>query len=86
MVGVTIQNVSGCDLVTILDSVRSNYLEIRNQCLGTEETQALVRAIMKTRVEWVVLYNDRILDIEALESYSLQGKFRMVNCVGQTKN
>ena len=39
---VSINNVSGCDLVTVLDSVKSQLLSIRRQSLGREETQALV--------------------------------------------
>ena len=42
---VTILNVSGCDLVTILDNVKSEELDISSQSLGSEETQALVRAM-----------------------------------------
>ena len=51
---VTIEYVSGCDLVTFLDNVRSKLLEIRSQSLGIEETRALVRA-MESRVEKVEL-------------------------------
>ncbi len=39
-----INNVRGCDLVTILDSIKCESLYI-NQSLGSKETQALVRAI-----------------------------------------
>ena len=42
---VHIQNVSGCGLVTILDSLKSRSLVIYRQSLGSEETQALVRAM-----------------------------------------
>ena len=49
---VHIENVSGCDLVTILNSVKSERLYITRQSLGSEETQALVR-VMESRVERV---------------------------------
>ena len=88
-----VDNIKGCDLVSILDRVKSKDLSISNQRLGKEETQALVRA-METRVESVVLYDVDLavalhcilrrfsegfatlgnVSIEALESYSLQGK------------
>ena len=42
---VVISNVSECDLVTILNSVKSRVLSIRDQSLESEETQALVRAM-----------------------------------------
>ena len=73
---VSIENVSGCDLVTILDSVKSKILEINNQRLGREETQALVRA-METRVENLDLIGVN-LDMEVMENYNLQGKCRVV--------
>ena len=44
-----ISDVSGCDLVTILDSVKSAGLWITSQSLDREETLALVRA-MESRV------------------------------------
>ena len=56
---------SGCDLVTILDSTRSHGLLITEQSLSSEETQALVRA-MESRVEDVELGYKMTLDIEAL--------------------
>ena len=49
-----INNVSNCDLVSILDSVKCKGLKINRQTLSSEETQALVRA-MESRVEVVVL-------------------------------
>ena len=48
-----INNVSNCDLVSILDSVKCKGLKINRQTLSCEETQALVRA-MESRVEVVV--------------------------------
>ena len=46
-----IRNISGCGLGTILDSVKSKELTINNR-LGSEENQALVRA-MESGVEEV---------------------------------
>ena len=76
---VLIENVSGCDLVTILGSVKSEVLSISRQSLGSEETQALVQA-MESRVELVMLYGDVTLDIRDLMEYSGQGKCREVGC------
>ena len=42
-----IDNVRGCDLVGVLDSsIKCKQINIRDQSLGSEETQALIRAIM----------------------------------------
>jgi len=79
---VDIENVSGCDLVTILDSVKSKELDISRQSLGSEETQALVRA-MESRVEEVELY-EVTLDIRDLMKYNGQGKCREVRCYSDT--
>ena len=76
---VYIRNVSGCDLVTILDSVKSRVLDIRYQSLGSEETRALVQA-MESRVESVTLYHKVTLGIWDLMEYSGQGKCRKVRC------
>ena len=70
--GVIIENVSGCGLVTILDSVKSRGLDILNQNLGTEETQALVQA-MESRVKEVWLDYKVTLDIRDLMEYNGQG-------------
>ena len=80
---VYIDNVSGCGLVTILDSVNSKELEISNQSLGSEETQALVRA-MESRVEQVGLDFKVTLDIRDLMEYNGQGKCREVWCDSDT--
>ena len=72
---VTIYRVSGCNLVTILDSVRSRVMSICTQRLGSEETQALVRA-MESGVEIVKLDYTVKLDIRILMEYSGQGKCR----------
>ena len=82
---VTIMNVSGSDwdLVTILDSVKSEELVICRQSLDSEETQALVRA-MESRVERVRLYYKVTLDIRDLMEYSGQGKCRKMGCYNDT--
>ena len=51
---VYIDNVSGCDLVTFLDSAKSKTLHITRQSLCSQETQALARA-MESGVEEVDL-------------------------------
>ena len=78
---VTIYRVSGCNLVTILDSVRSRVMSICTQRLGSEETQALVRA-MESGVEMVKLdyMVHRAMDIRILREYSGQGKCRKMKC------
>ena len=73
-----IENVSGCDLVTLLDSVNSEGLVINRQSLGREETQALVQA-MESRLEIVMLQTGVTLDIETLAEYSGQGVCRKVD-------
>ena len=77
--GVYIFHVSGCDLVTIMDSVKSKVLIIFRQSLDSEETQALVRA-MESDVEEVELQGEVTLDIRDLMEYSGQGKCRKVAC------
>ena len=66
----SIRNVSGCDMVSILTSVKCQELHIRWQSLGREETKALVQA-METRVEKLILGEMVTLDPEALDEYRL---------------
>ena len=75
-----IQNVSGCDIVALLDSVKCQVLGIDGQKLRTEDTQALVRA-MKTSVVKVYIGSceDVTLDIEALTKYNHQGKCKYID-------
>ena len=80
---VIIENVSGCDLVTILDNVKSKVLGIGDS-LGSKETQALVQA-MESHVKWVMLFAGVTLDIRDLMEYSGQGECRKVKCYGDTK-
>ena len=75
--------VTGCDLVTILDSLQCQEIRLGCERLGREETQALVRA-MESRVEKVFLYNEIELDMEALAEYSGQGRCRVLECKGVT--
>ena len=81
--GVTIRNVSGCDLVSILDSIRIKGLSISRQRLGGEETQALVQA-MESRVEKVKLWREVTLNIRILMDYNGQGKCWELECVCDT--
>ena len=80
---VHITNISGCDLVTILDSIRSHELFVMNQNLTSEETQALVRA-MESCVERVTLYWAVFLDISDLMEYSGLGKCRVISLWGES--
>ena len=73
--------VTGWDLVTILDSLQCQEIRLGCERLGREETQALVRA-MESRVEKVFLYNEIELDMEALAEYSGQGRCRVLECEG----
>ena len=73
---VEIREVRCCDLLTILDNVRCEQLCIYKRSLGTEETEALVRA-METRVEEVEL-GDVTLEMETLTKYSGRGKCNKV--------
>ena len=79
----SINNVSGCDLVTILSSVKCHLLIIIRQSLGREETRALVQA-MESGVTEVRLYDEVTLDIETLTEYSGQGVCREVVIMGDT--
>ena len=67
-----ITNVSGCDLVSLLTSLKCKELLITSQSLGREETRALVQA-MESGVEEVVLSDEMTLDKETLAEYSGQG-------------
>ena len=74
--------VENCDMITILDNVKTFLLGVCDQPLSTEETQALVRA-MESRVERVILgYVEELsLDIAALTQYSGQGKCSLLSLV-----
>ena len=74
-----ISNVSGCNMVNIMDSVRCQSLRFYNQRLGTQETRALVRA-METRVEVVWLANNTTVDIMAFTKYSGKGECWELQC------
>ena len=80
---VDIRKVRGCDLVSLLDSVKSQVLRLRSQSLGSEETRALVRA-MESRVESVTLNKGVTLDIRILSEYSGKGKCNGVRCYDDT--
>ena len=70
--GVRIDHVTGCDLVSLIDSLKCKELTIiLLRTLGMEETQALLQA-MESRVEVVELSLVEI-SIEALTKYSGQG-------------
>ena len=70
-------------LINILDNIKSEYLVIKKQCLGSEETQAMVRA-MKSRVKNVELHEGVSLDLTTLTQYSGHGTCEWVWCYGDT--
>ena len=70
---VNIRNVTNCPTLSIINSVKCKWLGIVMQSLGTEETQALVRAL-ESRVERVYLGNRVSMDIDALTQYGGHGK------------
>ena len=80
---VNIWKVSGCDLATILDSVKSKVLSIIGLGLGSEATQGLVRS-MESGVEEVRLFGGVTLDIRVLIEYNGQGKCSEVMCYSDT--
>ena len=80
---IAIDNVSGCNLLNIIDSLNKiSICYLENQILGSEETEALVR-VMESCVDSVRL-DEVTLDIEALVKYSGRGKCKIVTCVGDT--
>ena len=81
--GIYIENVRGCDLATILDSVKSKVLSIIGLGLGSEATQGLVRS-MESGVEEVRLFGGVTLDIRVLIQFNGQGKCREVVCYSDT--
>ena len=82
---VSIRTVSNCDIISILDSVKSQGLFISSKSLSCEETQALVRA-MESSVEELGLgtWGEVSLDTRALTQYSGQGKCKRVMCYSDT--
>ena len=79
-------NVTGCDLVTILDNLQCTEIGLCCNNLRREEAQAMVRA-METRVERVCLYVDvhgfghrDPMNTEDLTKYSGQGKCKVIVC------
>ena len=77
---INIENISDCGLVSILDSVRSEWLSIsnpNNQSLDSEETRALVRA-MESRVEKVRICDGVTLDIKEMIEYHGLGKCKYI--------
>ena len=74
--------VTGCDLISLMDSLKCSSLYFRSQIIGREETQALVRA-MESRVEEVRRAScgaRMTLDIMELLKYSGQGRCRYFEC------
>merc|ERR1711971_1337541 len=78
-----IENVSGCSLVSIIESFNKiQRCGFNSQILNKSSTKALV-GVLEDRVSCVQLFNVT-LDIEALVKYSGQGRCRDVACWGDT--
>ena len=78
-----IENVSGCNLVNIIDSFNKiPYCAFKSQILNKFSTKALV-GVLEDRVSYAVLENVT-LDIETLVKYSGQGMCRYVTCYEDT--
>ena len=84
---VEINNVSGCDLVAILDNIRIDNLFISRQRLNSKETEALLRALVSNvqKVRQVRLDIMVILDKTILIMHSGYGKSRL-RCLSQTEH
>ena len=80
-----INNVSGRDLVSILDGCKSYWLTIKNQSLDSEETEALLLA-METNFARLQLEGGVTLDMETLVRYNGQGKCKRLMCITETAN
>jgi len=74
---IEIRNDTGCDMVSLLSSLKCQSLSIKSHSLGREDTRTLVRA-MESQVESVTLCEGVTLDIEILLEYSGQGLCRNV--------
>ena len=75
-------DVTGCDLLRFIDSLRCEWLYIGVN-MGSEETQALVKA-MESHVVNVMIRGSwkMTLDITELTKYSGQGKCSQIHCYG----
>ena len=75
---VSINNVSGIDMKSFLNSLKCQDFGIFRHTLGREETEALVQA-MESRVERVHLLELLTLEMETLVTYSGLGRCWEVN-------
>ena len=82
---IKIINVTGYDVVSLLDSVKSTKLHL-TQKLNQEETDALVRA-MTSRIDDVYLGGAGVisLDVDKLTQYKGDGKCRAIHCFWNRK-
>ena len=71
-VGVDINNVSNCDIVSFFDNVKCGQIEISRQRLSSEETQGLVRPMDNVERVELGFVGDVSLDIITLTQYSGQ--------------
>lgn len=75
---VSINNLSGIDMKSFLNSLKCQNFWIYRQTLGREDTEALVQA-MESRVERVGLQELVTLEMETLVTYSGLGRCREVH-------
>ena len=71
---VGIRNVSNTDLISVLDSSKSEVIEIDKQSLSTAETEALVRAMANVEGAELGYWGKVTVDISTLVTYDGQGK------------
>ena len=68
-----IEDVSGCDLVRIMDSLKCEKIQISKQSLNSEETRALIRAF-DSRVKELDLLDNVALDLDISDLSKFDGK------------
>ena len=82
--GVYIYNVSNTDLTSILDSCKSEVLDIDNQSLSTEETRGLVRAMANVVKVTLGDRGEVTVDIITLVTYGGRGKCKKIRFYNNT--
>ena len=80
----SLDNVSGSGLVTILSNVHSLRLFIDNETLDVEETKALVKSMEAEGFYIKLMIGDVNLDIKTLTEYSGKGQCNDVRISGDT--
>ena len=81
---VYIKNVRNCDLISVLDSSKSEVIEIDKQSLSTAETEALVRAMANVEGAELGYWGKVTVDISTLVTYDSRGKCKKVRLYNDT--